>query len=421
MPASIVGALRTTGMYTIGGIALCIIGGCTARVAPEPGPSAQTVEVAKKSSALATGYWNLQGNSGTAAGGNFLGTTDNQAVEVKVNSVRALRIEPNFTTPNLIGGYSGNQVTDGAVGSTIAGGGESTSPNIISDQFCFIGGGLNNVAGDQDGNSQSVIGATIGGGTSNTASASGATIAGGSVNTAGSHDTIGGGMNNTAQGTYATIAGGAHNTTASGSLGSSILGGQGNNTSGNYSTVLGGYANEANGDFSLVAGNQARSNRPGCFVWADSTRTSSTSCWLDNQWLSIATGGTFIYTDTGGSTGVYVPSGSGTWYSASSRDLKQNIRPVDAKGVLKKVSEMPISSWSYKTDPGVRHIGPMAQDFYSEFQVGGDDKSIAVVDADGVALAAIKALNTQVQALQQENQSLKARLDAIEAKLGTKP
>jgi hypothetical protein len=34
----------------------------------------------------------------------------------------------------------------------------------------------------------------------------------------------------------------------------------------------------------------------------------------------------------------------------------------------------------------------MAQDFHAAFQVGDDDKHIATVDADGVALAAIQGL-----------------------------
>jgi hypothetical protein len=38
----------------------------------------------------------------------------------------------------------------------------------------------------------------------------------------------------------------------------------------------------------------------------------------------------------------------------------------------------------------------MAQDFSAAFQVGPDDKHIATVDADGVALAAIQGLNQKV-------------------------
>ena len=38
----------------------------------------------------------------------------------------------------------------------------------------------------------------------------------------------------------------------------------------------------------------------------------------------------------------------------------------------------------------------MAQDFYAAFAVGPDDKHIATVDADGVALAAIQGLNQKL-------------------------
>jgi hypothetical protein len=56
--------------------------------------------------------WTLTGNVGTDPANNFLGTTDNQALEIRVNNARALRIEPG-PTPNLIGGFSGNVVQGG--------------------------------------------------------------------------------------------------------------------------------------------------------------------------------------------------------------------------------------------------------------------------------------------------------------------
>jgi hypothetical protein len=69
--------------------------------------------------------WGRTGNAGTTPGTNFLGTTDNNAFEVKVNNARALRIEPG-STPNVIGGHSSNTVTSGVVAATIGGGGSST-------------------------------------------------------------------------------------------------------------------------------------------------------------------------------------------------------------------------------------------------------------------------------------------------------
>ena len=66
----------------------------------------------------------------------------------------------------------------------------------------------------------------------------------------------------------------------------------------------------------------------------------------------------------------------------------------------------------------LEHIGPMAQDFHAAFGVGADDKHIATVDADGVALAAIQGLNQKVEgevtALRAENAALKQRLEKIE-------
>ena len=64
------------------------------------------------------------------------------------------------------------------------------------------------------------------------------------------------------------------------------------------------------------------------------------------------------------------------------------------------------------------HMGPMAQDFHAAFGLGTDDKHIATVDADGVALAAIQGLNQKLtDELKQkgtEITELKQRLDALE-------
>ena len=55
-----------------------------------------------------------------------------------------------------------------------------------------------------------------------------------------------------------------------------------------------------------------------------------------------------------------------------------------------------MQSWKYRNEEKVRHIGPTAQDFRAAFGVGYDDKTIATVDADGVAMAAIQGLNAKV-------------------------
>ena len=59
----------------------------------------------------------------------------------------------------------------------------------------------------------------------------------------------------------------------------------------------------------------------------------------------------------------------------------------------------------------------MAQDFAAAFQVGDDDRHIHVVDAHGVALAAIQGLIQELWGLQAENATLMARVSALEGRL----
>lgn len=70
-------------------------------------------------------YWKLNGNSGTTPSVNYLGTSDNTMLELKVNNLRALRLEPSAISPNVIAGYPGNNIIAGGVGGTVGGGGES--------------------------------------------------------------------------------------------------------------------------------------------------------------------------------------------------------------------------------------------------------------------------------------------------------
>jgi len=84
---------------------------------------------------------------------------------------------------------------------------------------------------------------------------------------------------------------------------------------------------------------------------------------------------------------------------SSDKNLKTAVREIDAKDLLERVSELPITSWQYKRDPHKRHVGPMAQDFHAAFGLNGDDEThISEVDIAGVSLAAIKALNSELKA-----------------------
>ena len=83
---------------------------------------------------------------------------------------------------------------------------------------------------------------------------------------------------------------------------------------------------------------------------------------------------------------------------SSSRTLKENFKPVDAKEALDKVNALEISQWNYiKTGDEVQHIGPIAEEFYEAFKLGDTRKGISSVDSAGVALLAIQGLSQQLQ------------------------
>ncbi len=195
-------------------------------------------------------FWNTTGNAGTTAGTHFVGTTDDQPLDVRVNNGRALRITPNVESPILVGGYSSNTASNQADGAVIAGGGSIIAPNRVTDSYGVIGGGRANRAGDADIDMDDAAYGVIGGG-------------------------------------YGNIVTGKHNV---------ISGGDDNRGGGNYSSVPGGQENWAYGDYSLAAGRRAHAVHPGAFVWADSLDANFTST-RDDQFLIRAAGGVGINTN----------------------------------------------------------------------------------------------------------------------------
>ncbi len=119
--------------------------------------------------------------------------------------------------------------------------------------------------------------------------------------------------------------------------------------------------------------------------------------------------------------GVPVPAGA-EYCSAGScpisdRNLKHDIVPVDADEVLAKLARMPVATWTYDFEAGVKHMGPMAQDFAATFGLGNTDRRIFSADADGVALASIQALLRRVETLQGANRELNAENDDLRRRL----
>jgi hypothetical protein len=105
---------------------------------------------------------------------------------------------------------------------------------------------------------------------------------------------------------------------------------------------------------------------------------------------------------------------AGVWTNGSSRSFKTDFESVDKRSILERVAAMPLDSWRYKSEPPtMRHIGPVAEDFYDAFGLGDSDKSIGTLDADGVALAAIQGLYELVKEQQAEIVQLRAEMKRV--------
>jgi hypothetical protein len=222
-----------------------------------------------------------------------------------------------------------------------------------------------------------------------------------------------------------TIAGGYLNTISTNADYAVIAGGFQNQVAAEFASIAGGAMNSASGIYSFAAGRRAQALQAGTFVWADSTYADFVST-AANEFAVRATGGVRLVSgvDNNGVpvAGVLLPAGSGSWSTLSDRNAKTQFAPVNPRELLYRLAQLPIQTWNYKSqNDSVRHIGPTAQDFHAAFPIGEDDRHIATVDADGVALAAIQGLNQKLEEALKEKEieleTLKQRLAAIEKML----
>lgn len=188
----------------------------------------------------------------------------------------------------------------------------------------------------------------------------------------------------------------------------------------------------ATGDRSIAMGVRASTNeKVGAMVLTDNLAGGAVNAARDQQfvarferfWFGRGTN----VTDTPGylietSVGARLSNG-GTWETVSDSTKKTAFTPVDAEDVLVKLAGIGMQTWQYSAESdSVRHMGPTAQAFRAAFGLGASERSIATVDADGVALVAAQALEKRTSrlkdetvALRAENAQLSERLAQLEA------
>ena len=365
--------------------------------------------------------WSLSGN-GNVTSDQFVGTTDGAPLQLRVAGVNALRILPPTNgyinqmadAPMIIGGAAENIIHNNSDGSVIGGGGSTVQPNQIFGEFAVVGGGRGNAVGS---NFSVVAGGELNFAgfdntyTSNAGQRQYATVSGGMGNHAsGSLSVVAGGYNNQTGGVASAVSGGVEN--HAGGDNAAVAGGANNIAEGDSSFVAGGLNNYAFGDASFAAGQDALAEHANSFVFNDGTAVLQSQA--PGEFVVRATGGYRFHTSAIGSSGVRLTPGGGSWSNMSDRNAKKDLEAVDGEAVLRALAGVPVWRWSYKTEAdGIRHMGPTAQDFRAAFSLGDDDKSIATVDADGVNLAAIQALEKRTVKLQEENASLKREIETL--------
>lgn len=206
-----------------------------------------------------------------------------------------------------------------------------------------------------------------------------------------------------------------------------ICGSENNTASGSSSVVLGGWNNTANGSYNLVFGWGVvpSVNEPyRAYLFGP---TSSGACNSGFLVLNRLDGDHPIHVGTANTNGngAYLTAG-GAWTNSSLRSFKERFVQQRPAEVLEKIRQLPVEGYYYKGTEEY-HITPMAEDFYRLFHTGAHEiietdstgqlrrrpnpevsRYLAASDIAGVGLLGI-------QALAEENDTLKAKVAALEA------
>jgi hypothetical protein len=180
---------------------------------------------------------------------------------------------------------------------------------------------------------------------------------------------------------------------------------------GNFGVAI-GLQNSASGQFSVAIGKNARTaNRQGSIVLGDGCAGFSSDSVFptaNNQFVARGCGGVKFFTNQALTSGVELAAGGSGWSAVSDRNRKENFLFVDGEDLLARLRNVPVSNWNYRTQEStVRHMGPMAQDFYAAFGLGENQLMINSVDIDGVNMAGVQALTARTDALRAENEALR--------------
>jgi len=200
-----------------------------------------------------------------------------------------------------------------------------------------------------------------------------------------------------------------------------------------YAIAIGNYS-IASGIFSMALGNKADTNgKDGAVVIGDDSLSAVTYATSDNQItmrFSAQPSGqgdgkayrffTTAITDEGSSDkrGVYMNRSESGWTNYSSRELKENFRPLDGEMVLAKIRDMSVTEWNYKGTPELKYIGTVAEEFWDAFHLNGtDNKGLNSISMDGVNMAGVQALERRTSDMKAVVADMRAEIDRLRAEI----
>ncbi len=170
-------------------------------------------------------------------------------------------------------------------------------------------------------------------------------------------------------------------------------------------SVLSMYDSAGNEDFRLS---------PTGDSWFNSAGEVGIDCRSPDHDLTI--GGT----GSGCNTGVYseIDAGEAQFTVSSSREIKENLVPMEAEGILDEIVDVGVYAYDFIDGPKDK-IGIMAEDFH-EILERGSDKSINGQEVQMVLWLAVQQLATRNQELESRNDDLAERLARLEGLISSR-
>jgi hypothetical protein len=347
---------------------------------------------------IASSGWGLSGNSGTTEDTNFIGTTDETDLYIKVNNVVVTRYQTANASfsQSIVSGYSANSITSTVYGSTIAGGGTINSPNTIYDNFGFIGGGVDNVIGSNSSTSDDEY-AVITGGRGHLVD--------------GEFGTILGGKDNSVKADYGTALG-VSAVVDTGHDGAFVFNAKDSVDQDLYSSAAGEFTVMAQGGVRLSV-KQSSQDPATAYTMYMAEGTDSVNVAIGGaveSGVELKVHGEAVKTD-----------GSQYWDTSSDRRLKKEILPIE--NALERLLALSGKTY-YWIEPeqhgghAEQQLGFIAQEMQTVFPdwvKQGSDGYLKINPA-GINALTVEAIRVAYNELKEENESLKAQLQAFEAR-----